>query len=87
MRKYYEKWEFKHPQPQDIRQVFEEVTGKNLDWFFVDIITTTKQVDYKLKNVKINEDGTDVTIKNQPFILILKTLMKLRLMVLKKCLK
>jgi hypothetical protein len=65
MRKYYEKWEFKHPQPQDIRQVFEEVTGKNLDWFFVDIITTTKQVDYKLKNVKTNENGTDVTVKNK----------------------
>jgi len=65
MHKYYEKWEFKHPQPQDVKQVFEEVSGKNLDWFFNDIINTTKQVDYKLKKVKTDENGTEVTVKNK----------------------
>tara|TARA_B100000809_G_C15131020_1_gene528409 strand:+ start:606 stop:3605 length:3000 start_codon:yes stop_codon:yes gene_type:complete len=61
---YYDKWEFKHPQPQDMKQVFEEVTGKNLDWLFEDIIPTTKQIDYKISKVKQNENGTDVTVKN-----------------------
>lgn len=61
---YYDKWEFKHPQPQDMKQVFEEVTGKNLDWLFEDIIPTTKQIDYKIKKVKQDDSGTTVTIKN-----------------------
>jgi len=65
MMKYYDKWEFKHPQPHDIRQVFEEVTGKDLNWFFDDIINTTKQIDYKLKKVKTNKDGTSITVKNK----------------------
>ncbi len=65
MQKYYKKWEFKHPQPQDVKQVFEEVTGKNLNWFFDDIINTTKQIDYKIKKVKTDENGTTVTIKNK----------------------
>jgi hypothetical protein len=65
MRTYYEKWEFKHPQPNDVKQAFEEVTGKNLDWFFNDIINTTKQIDYKIKKVKVTDNGTDVTVKRK----------------------
>ncbi|MGV6861938.1 MAG: M1 family aminopeptidase [Putridiphycobacter sp.] len=65
MHAYYEQYEFKHPQPEDIKRVFEEVSGKNLDWFFGDIINTTKQIDYKIKKVKIDENGTTVTVKNK----------------------
>ena len=61
---YYAKWEFKHPQPQDMKQVFVEITGKNLDWVFEDLITTTKHIDYKIKRVKQDENGTTVIIKN-----------------------
>jgi hypothetical protein len=64
MHHYYSKWEFKHPQPYDMKQSFEEVTGKNLNWLFQDIITTTKQIDFKIKKVKIGDQGTDVTVKN-----------------------
>mgnify|MGYP003694703499 CR=1 FL=1 len=27
-RNYYRQWQFKHPQPQDLKKVFEVVTGK-----------------------------------------------------------
>ena len=64
MHHYYSKWEFQHPQPYDMKQSFEEVTGKNLNWLFEDIITTTKQIDFKIKKVKIGDEGTDVTVKN-----------------------
>jgi len=64
MHHYYSKWEFHHPQPQDMKQSFEEVTGKNLNWLFEDIITTTKQIDFKISKVKVSENGTDVTVKN-----------------------
>jgi len=53
---YYSLWKFKHPQPDDLRQVFESVTGKDLSWFFTDFIGTTKRLDYEvvqLKNQKL----------------------------------
>ena len=61
---YFDKWHFKHPQPQDLRQVFEATSGKNLSWLFDDIIPTTKQIDFKLKKVKQTDKGTEVTVKN-----------------------
>jgi len=64
MHHYYSKWEFQHPQPYDMKQAFEEVTGKNLSWLFNDIINTTKQIDFKIKKVRVGDNGTDVTVKN-----------------------
>lgn len=53
---YFDKWHWKHPQPEDIRAVFETESGKNLSWFFNDLIETDKQIDYKLAAVpKIND--------------------------------
>jgi hypothetical protein len=48
MHNYYQKWKFRHPQPNDLRTVFERSTDKDLDWFFDDLIGTTKRLDYKM---------------------------------------
>lgn len=34
MQAYYERWQFKHPYPEDFKKVMEEVSGKNLDTTF-----------------------------------------------------
>lgn len=34
LRSYYDTWKFKHPQPEDIREVFEKESGKDLGWVF-----------------------------------------------------
>ena len=64
MRKYYDKWHYKHPQPEDLEVILEEVTGKDLSWVFEDLIKTTKQIDYKIKSVKIQDNKTIVRVKN-----------------------
>ncbi|MBI3511529.1 MAG: M1 family metallopeptidase [Bacteroidetes bacterium] len=46
---YFDKWHWHHPMPEDIRAVFEQTTGKNLSWFFDDLIDTDKKIDFKLK--------------------------------------
>jgi hypothetical protein len=51
MQEYYNKWRFKHPYPQDIRKIFESGTGKNLSWFFEDLLETTKKIDYKISGI------------------------------------
>ena len=48
MHDYYREWKFRHPQPDDLRSSFESLTGKNLSWFFDDLLTTTKRLDYKI---------------------------------------
>ena len=48
MHDYYRQWKFKHPQPDDLRKVFESTTGKDLSWFFSDFIGTTRRMDYEV---------------------------------------
>ena len=48
MKEYYHEWKFKHPQPDDLQQIFESNTSKDLSWFFRDFIGTTKRMDYEV---------------------------------------
>lgn len=67
MKKYFEQWKFKHPQPEDIRKIFEAETGKDLSWLFDDLIKTDKKIDYKLVNVKADDNASatrEVILKN-----------------------
>lgn len=64
MHAYYDEWHFKHPQPEDMEETLERVSGKNLDWLFKEIIPTTNHIDYKLTKVKSTDSGTEITVKN-----------------------
>ena len=61
MHDYYLSWKEKHPQPDDLRKVFESHTDKDLSWFFDDFLGTTKRLDYKIAGFN---DGK-VLIKNR----------------------
>jgi len=70
--KYFEEWKFKHPYPDDIKKVYEDVSGKNLSWFFDDILKTTNQIDYKILSCKKSQcansftgDCWEVKVKNK----------------------
>lgn len=64
MRAYYDEWSFKHPEPKDMQQVLERVSGKDLNWLFHDLIQTTNHIDYKLAKVKLLGNQTRITVKN-----------------------
>ena len=64
MHAYFEKWKFKHPQPEDMRSILEQTSGKNLSWLFDDLIQTTHHIDYRLSKVKKTASGFDVTLRN-----------------------
>lgn len=65
MQTYFDEWHFKHPMPADFRKVMEKSAGKDLSWFFDDMINSTKKLDYKICSTKKNADGTwNVEIKN-----------------------
>jgi len=68
MQSYFNDWKFKHPQPNDLRKIFEEETGKDLNWFFDDLIKTTKKTDYKIAGSKkdtANPDHVLLKIRNK----------------------
>ncbi len=52
MKKYFDTWKFKHPYPEDFQKIWTQNTDKNLDWFFDDILNSTKTMDYKLLSIK-----------------------------------
>lgn len=58
---YFERWKFKHPYPDDIQAVFEEVSGKDLSWFFDAYILGTEKLDFRIAGIK----GDQVTIRNK----------------------
>jgi len=68
MQRYFDKWKFKHPQPNDLRKIFEEETQEDLSWFFDDMINTTKKIDYKIKRAKKDTSNNELIylkIKNK----------------------
>lgn len=65
MQKYFKEWQFKHPQPGDLRKIMEEVSKRDLSWFFDDLINSTKKLDYKITSARKNENGIwDIGVKN-----------------------
>lgn len=66
MHLYFDQWKFKHPQPEDLRILFENETGKDLSWFFDDLIQTTNHIDFKIRSVKMRlKTGSLVKVKNK----------------------
>jgi len=51
MRTYFNEFKFKHPTSKDFQKVCEQVSGKNLDWFFSQFIYGTNVVDFAVKSI------------------------------------
>jgi hypothetical protein len=65
MQHYFDTWKFKHPMPEDLRAILEQGSGKDLGWFFNDLINSTKKLDYKIADYKKQDDGSyNITLKN-----------------------
>ncbi len=43
---YFARWQFKHPKPQDFFEVANEVSGRDLTWFFDQVYRTSNVFDY-----------------------------------------
>lgn len=69
MQKYFEEWKFKHPYPDDIRNVFEKTSGKKLDWFFNDLIKTTGKIDYSITGITSLKGENLINTSSQSYIL------------------
>lgn len=64
-RAYFEKWKFKHPAPSDLKDVFEETSGEELNWFFQEFIQRKGAPDFGLANVRRQGDSIRVSVRNR----------------------
>ncbi|MBP6312369.1 MAG: M1 family metallopeptidase [Flavobacteriales bacterium] len=55
MHAYFGQWQFKHPQPNDVRTVFERESGKDLTWLFDGFIDSDEKFDVKAVKLSGNE--------------------------------
>jgi hypothetical protein len=70
MKTYYETWKFKHPLPGDFRNIFEQVSGKNLDWFFDTYLNTTQRNDYEIISCKKRNGNYTIKIRNNTGLVV-----------------
>lgn len=62
MRRYYNTWKFRHPEPFDFLRVMEKESGMQLYWYMNYFIHTTKTIDYSVRAVVENNNSTFVTL-------------------------
>lgn len=52
MRGYFEAWKFRHPLPGDFKTFFEQGSGKNLGWFFSEVLSCDYPGDIGIRSVQ-----------------------------------
>ncbi|MGV3505186.1 MAG: M1 family metallopeptidase [Adhaeribacter sp.] len=65
MQAYYQRWQFRHPYPEDLQQVFEEVSGEKLDWFFRGLLPGTEPMDGALTDFRRQEATLQVQVSQR----------------------
>lgn len=55
MRRFFQRWKFKHPGTEDFFEVVYEVTGRNLERFFDEYMNTTHTLDFEVEKVESNK--------------------------------
>lgn len=64
LRRYYNDWKFKHPNPNDFIRVMEKESGLELDWFKEYFVYTTRLPDYGITSVDSRKRQTVVNLEN-----------------------
>jgi hypothetical protein len=54
MRAYYDKFKFKHPTSKDFVYTVNEVSGRDMNWFFDQVLYGTNVLDYKVSSISSN---------------------------------
>jgi len=53
MRTYHERWRFRHPSSDDFYAVANEVSGRDLTWFFKQAVEGRETLDYEIGSVAV----------------------------------
>ena len=64
-KEYANRWKFKHPQPYDLFNTFNDVLGSDYDWFWTTMFFTTWTLDQAIANVDESSSGVTITIEDK----------------------
>src|SRR5206468_11681760 len=62
---YIRRWSYKHPTPYDVFHTFEDVSGKDLSWFWQTWFFETWRLDQAIDTVTTVGDSLEVEISNR----------------------
>jgi hypothetical protein len=60
---FFERWKFRHPRPEDFFAVANEVSGRDLTWFFDQVHRGSNEFDYGIEQLTTDDDGTTVVVR------------------------
>lgn len=63
MRRYFNTWKMRHPEPNDFLRIMEKTSGLQLKWFANYWLHTTKRIDYGVKSAVQEGNATLVTLE------------------------
>lgn len=64
-REYHRRWAFKHAYPYDLFNTFEDVSGRDLDWFWTSLLYETWTLDHAIADVASRDSGVVVTVEDR----------------------
>lgn len=65
MHGYFNRWKFKHPYPEDLRQVFAQNREGDYAWLFDDFIPTRKKLNYAVRKIRRDNGVFYVHLRNK----------------------
>ncbi|HEX9282475.1 MAG TPA: M1 family metallopeptidase [Gemmatimonadales bacterium] len=74
LREYVRRWKFKHPQPADFFRTIENVSGRDLDWFWRGWVFTTARLDQAVDSVTAAGDTAFIYLSNRAQMVLPLTL-------------
>ena len=63
-REYLRRWAFKHPYPWDLFRTFEDVSGRDLDWFWRGWYHETWLIDQAVGGIRVYGERTTVFVED-----------------------
>ncbi|HEY2807140.1 MAG TPA: M1 family aminopeptidase [Gemmatimonadales bacterium] len=64
-REYARRWQFRHPQPADFFRTMENVSGRDLGWYWREWVYTTARLDQSVESVTPSRDSTRIVLANR----------------------
>lgn len=62
MKRYFNTWGFKHPNPNDFIRVMEKTSGLELNWFMDLWVGTTQHIDYSIQELDKRKKGRSAIV-------------------------
>jgi aminopeptidase N len=69
LKTYFERWKFRHPRPEDFFAIVDEVSGRDMRWFFDQVYRSSNVFDYAveaLESARLQTRGLTERDGNEP---------------------